>query len=73
MSINKNLFIDPRSVGNKNPNGDGLLSPNFISMCIFPASVPVVPNQCATCPLPIIFQYERISVEYTYHYPMSLK
>lgn len=44
LRVNKNLFTDPRPVGKPNRHGDGLATPNFISVGILPASASVVLN-----------------------------
>ena len=73
MKVSKNLLIDPWSVSNLDPKGDGLATPNFISMGIFPTPTSVVLNQDAMCLLPIIFQCLKLLLNIDTVTPMSFK
>lgn len=56
MRVHKNMFIDPRSVGIRNMNGDGLTTPNLYLNGIISACSSVVLNTSVLCAQPITFQ-----------------
>ena len=73
MRVSKNLLIDPWSVSNLDPKGDGLATPNFISMGIFPTPTSVVLNQDSMCLSLIIFQCLKLLLNIDTVIPMSFK